>query len=449
MNNSTPTFELSETIDRTARSRNLYEHRNEQLLCSDDKQAKIINNQYQPFLFKEMENKRPVYTPTNPVLSTILETKDNNLNFLSKGKIYNELLKRKNIREEKRGIKKEEIKAVSVKCNNRMCEVCGVKKGIQTKKNIIEKSILFKVPRLLTLTVNRNNFKNPYEAYKEITENSYISRMFRLMNLKRWLWVLEPQEESGDGWPHWHILIDISDLPACWYDKENKKSYENKSDNVQKLIYIPHFLDLNRVHKLIRKWKFGEQCYLTTKKDKNGEKVYFDSPEHAINYICKYLTKMPKSGYPEWMLNTPRLRTIGGSKAIGSLVAHKLKSNIEKNEKIKKTRSEAKKPIEKISSCGDEIIFIKHDDYRDKNIIVGTCQADITFLSNYDKTVTYQINDIEKNIQYSAKGFLCQNDLEFFLEMALKKDHIERMETKKEEREREVLGRWNLKNSGS
>src|SRR5688572_19809658 len=82
-----------------------------------------------------------------------------------------------------------------------------------------------------------------------------------------WFWVLEFQTESGDGWPHWHLLIDLSECGG--------------------------FLDLKRCWRLWRdKWGLGGL-------DLSHRET--SSPEHAIMYATKYLTKTPEAS-PIWVL---------------------------------------------------------------------------------------------------------------------------------------------------
>lgn len=65
---------------------------------------------------------------------------------------------------------------------------------------------------MLSLTVDRTRFASPEDAHRAITGGSYVARFMRLLGLSTWLWVLEFQTKSGDGWPHWHVLIDLEDV---------------------------------------------------------------------------------------------------------------------------------------------------------------------------------------------------------------------------------------------
>jgi hypothetical protein len=112
----------------------------------------------------------------------------------------------------------------------------------------------------------------------------------RLLGVKLWMWCLEFQTRTGEGWPHWHLLIDLADLPA------------------QKI-------DLGKAWKLWRdNWKLGGLQLATKQLGQQLDAV------HALNYITKYLVKHPAGGYPEWVLHAETIRFVQGSRVLGPLV---------------------------------------------------------------------------------------------------------------------------------
>ena len=145
-------------------------------------------------------------------------------------------------------------------------------------------------PRIFTLTVDRKRFAGPEEAYARIGEERFVARLMRLLGVKWWVAVLEFQDDTGDGWPHWHILLDLAEVGGR--------------------------LDLKKAWRLWRdSWHLGGL-------DLGERKRGFRSTGHAINYITKYLTKYPKAGFPQWVLNRRRLpRFVMASKAVGRLVS--------------------------------------------------------------------------------------------------------------------------------
>jgi hypothetical protein len=176
---------------------------------------------------------------------------------------------------------------VPCKCRCRTCERCGPTLGWRVRQNMLGKAHLVRKPAVLTLTVDRSHFTSPQEAHARISEGGYVRCLMRLLGVKLWFWVLEFQTKTGDGWPHWHVLIDLADLPGGR-------------------------LDLVHAWRLWRDtWKLG------------GLQLQFKQgmscPEHAVMYATKYLTKMPEA-FPVWVLERTRaIRFIGGCKALGSL----------------------------------------------------------------------------------------------------------------------------------
>ncbi len=334
-----------------------------------------------------------------PALWTILEQERNNLK---------QVCQEGTDREQKRNEETEEprgeafVRAVAVKCNSWMCEDCKRRRGYDFRQRLLAKAELFKEPRLYTITVKRDWHESPGAAYEYITSGGFIPRLFRLFGIKRWVWVLEPQQETGDGWPHWHVLVDIGDLPGKWYHRELKATAAATPRDTSGWIYVPHFLDLNRAHRLLRKWQVGEQCRLSVRKDS------FESPEHAINYLTKYLVKMPKRGYPPWMLKRPRIRFTGSSRPIGRLVAAE-KSSTERGDAEEEPetleRRDARPPIERIADCGYQMVFLQYEPAEDRHVLVGRCRAPKIAVEEWAWAATIEDFDFERQETFTVWGF--------------------------------------------
>jgi len=172
------------------------------------------------------------------------------------------------------------------KCRCRTCPTCGPRLGWIVRQNILSKSHLFKFPAMFTLTVDRSRFENPQDAHRQITEGGYISRLMKRLGIKRWFWVLEFQTKSGIGWPHWHLMVDLGDVGG--------------------------FLNLKLAWRLWRdRWKLGGLDLQT--------KAHVKGYEYVVNYVTKYMTKMPPA-FPTWVLDRERaIRFCGASKAVGSI----------------------------------------------------------------------------------------------------------------------------------
>ncbi len=220
------------------------------------------------------------------------------------------------------------IVALHERCRARTCPICGPRLGWGVRQRLLSKAQCFRKPALLSVTLDRKQFDSPEDGHRNVTEGRYISRFMRLLGVKHWAWVLEFQMKSGDGWPHWHILIDLADVPA-------KK------------------LDLKRAWLLWRdKWKLGGIDLSYAKG--------FREPEHAVYYITKYLTKMPPA-FPLWVLGSSRaIRFVQGSRAIGALVAN-AKPTVDVAVKIQPDlpfRAPRKPLLEKMALCGTSTRFM-------------------------------------------------------------------------------------------
>lgn len=176
------------------------------------------------------------------------------------------------------------------RCGCRTCPKCGPRKGWKVRSRLLTHAPRFSNPLLLTLTVDRSNFDNPEQAHERVSKDGLIRRLMQRLGIPLWVWVLEFQGASGLGWPHWHVLVDASDLPR-------KR------------------IDLTRAWHLWRdEWKIGGLDV--------REATRFRSPAHAVMYITKYLTKFPATGFPVWVLeHEQRVRFFQGSKVLGPLVA--------------------------------------------------------------------------------------------------------------------------------
>lgn len=195
-------------------------------------------------------------------------------------------------------------------CKCRTCPGCGPKLAWLVRAALIAIARkIFKKPCMLTLTVDRREFGSSQAAHRFISDKGCIRLLMRHLKIKHYAWVLEFQQKTGDGWPHWHILIDLSDCPGGRVDLEAAWKFWR------------------------RKWNLGGM--------KLSERHQFEDPVHAVNYVTKYLSKLPASGYPDWVLNSKkRIRFFQGSRSLGPLTGYcSTSSKSEPSEKRKRRRS--------------------------------------------------------------------------------------------------------------
>lgn len=209
------------------------------------------------------------------------------------------------------------------KCNVRTCPCCGKKMGWAVRQRMLQKAAFWRSPAVLTLTMDRKRRSSPVEAHRAVTEGKFIWRLMRALRIKRWLWVLEYQQRTGDGWPHWHLLIDLADVPGG-------------------------ALNLRKAWDLWRdKWGMGGLDLEVRKDD-------FESAQHAVFYITKYLTKQPEGGYPVWVLKSQRaIRFVQGCRALGPLVSESREREEEPEpEEEDEPKKKPRKPLlDRMSAC--------------------------------------------------------------------------------------------------
>jgi len=114
-----------------------------------------------------------------------------------------------------------------------------------------------------------------------------VPRLMGALGVRWWYAGLEFQMQSGDGWPHWHVMIDMDgpkgriDLKRAWYLWRDK-------------------------------WGVGG---LDLGKQRDAQDALT-----AVRYVTKYVVKYPKAGFPKWVMQKERIRFVMASKAAGALV---------------------------------------------------------------------------------------------------------------------------------
>jgi hypothetical protein len=178
---------------------------------------------------------------------------------------------------------------------------------------ILDKMAHFEQAGMLSLTVDRNGrttpdtaanvngFGSAVEAHRLVTEKRYVAELMRRLGVKVWVSVLEFQTKTGEGWPHWHVLLDPSSCPGG--ELSVRKVWQTWRDL----------------------WGIGG-CDWSPPSD------YADS-RHAVNYVTKYLTKHPRGGYPQWVLNSKRrIRFVSCCRVLKSLVGEEGKERGKDND---------------------------------------------------------------------------------------------------------------------
>lgn len=187
-----------------------------------------------------------------------------------------------------------ELVFVPERCGCRLCAECGSILGRKLRRRLHDKVGLFKAPRMMTLsvdlkgTITGKGFSSPEEAHGYVTGGRYIPKLMARLGITVWVWVLEFQK---NGNPHWHVVFDASELEGQEYDYDTV-------------------------------WRWWRDNWAIGGWKASGNRHEFKSPEHALNYITKYVVKEPDAGYPPWVWEAGKrsVRFVGASKAVGRLV---------------------------------------------------------------------------------------------------------------------------------
>ncbi len=104
-----------------------------------------------------------------------------------------------------------ELVAVPIYGGGRLDPIGGQGKRIADLKKIEVVEGAMREPAMLTLTIDRRRFDGPESAH--VYASALVSRLLtERLGAKLWARVMEPQTKSGDGWVHWHCLVDLAEI---------------------------------------------------------------------------------------------------------------------------------------------------------------------------------------------------------------------------------------------
>jgi hypothetical protein len=169
-----------------------------------------------------------------------------------------------------------------VGCKSSYCRQCGFAKGMKLRRKLVATINRWQAckPVMVTLTQNPELFGGPREGLDHVRTTGAISKLAKKLRryCKSGLYfcVVEYHES---GWPHWHMMLDAEYIPAsairdAWYSLGPKD----------------------------RDWTHNPHGITDVRSPKK-----FKSKEHRFNYLTKYITKIPKQGFPDWLLDAPDL----------------------------------------------------------------------------------------------------------------------------------------------
>lgn len=173
--------------------------------------------------------------------------------------------------------------ACNSSCKCRFCDKCALRMGLALKLQLFVALVFFTECQMWTLTLDPKLFNSPLDAYNFVRRKRIISKLVAELykrghlHTKRYFWVLECQK---NGMPHWHLVLDASYVPfAEFCDVWNRLGKERAEGGM-----------------------LGGVRYSMGSNHADGKKR-FEGRKHAVNYLLKYVTKSPKEGWPEWVMN--------------------------------------------------------------------------------------------------------------------------------------------------
>ncbi len=239
---------------------------------------------------------------------------------------------------------------IPCRCKCRLCPVCGPRMGVILRMRLLAVADTFRKPALLTLTVDRNNFGSCQAAHDFISDKGRIGLLMKRLGVELWVWVLEFQQKTGGGWPHWHILVDLADCPGGKIDLE-------------------------------RAWKFWRDKWEIGGLDLQLKRC-FHQPRHAINYITKYFIKSPRYGYPRWVLEFAKaIRLVAACRKLGTLVSDGRSKPKSESGGVRKPRGRRRLLVDRLVECGQKTTALR------QSIDADNERVDTSFVGNVSACV--------------------------------------------------------------
>lgn len=188
----------------------------------------------------------------------------------------------------------------------------------------------------ITVTFDPTLFESPEHCYRWLMESRVIAQYVRslkragVIHSEHYFAVLEFHKS---GWPHWHILVDANEikkelLQKYWdkYRPKNAGPVEPGRPGLGWVAYSP---------------------------PPEGP----SATEKAAWYACKYLTKVPENGFPEWAKNyVGELRLFKASRGFWTELGGRKKREKWVKSESSVQRKQKATARERMESCGTKAI---------------------------------------------------------------------------------------------
>lgn len=226
-------------------------------------------------------------------------------------------------------------------CRSWFCPECCSMMGYNLRARLIPLVSDFKGLMMVTFTVDPTLFADPRTAYLYTMDNRCISVTSQDLDRANFLftrsyfYVVEWQKTTEQA--HYHVLYDSKYIAWSVLLESWSKHRPSGAGPI-----------------------LGERPAFGT--------VHFDAPEfagpvHAARYATKYLTKYPKHGFPNWVLDMGkerRIRRYGVSHGFWGTTSRRSRPSERKRVNSRKTYRE------RTATCGDSINVFEMNEFLDR-----------------------------------------------------------------------------------
>jgi len=180
-------------------------------------------------------------------------------------------------------------------CGCWFCGDCCAVKGYKLRARLIPVLESYTSIMMLTFTVDPTLFDSPLDAYLYMRDERCLSRTMQdlrragHLHSKRYFYVVEWQRRTEQV--HYHVLVDATFIP--WGDLLDSWSKHRPPEAGPPPSSGENFRG---------RPAFGTVIYT--------KRCFPGGPVHAARYATKYLTKLPASGFPEWVMRQGKERRI-------------------------------------------------------------------------------------------------------------------------------------------
>lgn len=195
---------------------------------------------------------------------------------------------------EPRAGRSSRVELWAVGCRTRFCPHCCLHRGLALREKLEPELAGWSALQMWTLTVDPKLFDGPEAAYRYVRENRCIARVVRALKREGWLdserWICIVEWQEHTEMAHYHLLLETSYVP---FERiaELWGQFRPASAPIWQGSYARSLEG--------QEPEFGHVRFSKGRGSRGGT---FKSRSHAARYVCKYLTKVPDHGYPDWVL---------------------------------------------------------------------------------------------------------------------------------------------------